>query len=96
MLTSHDLDNFRRASRILGVYSNVNRLRILHRLSQGPCRVGVLEQELGILQPTLSQQLAVLRREGLVHTEKRAKYVWYRLSRGSADGALLMLADIYS
>lgn len=41
--------------------------------------VGELARELGIEQPTLSQQLAVLRREALVATRREGKQIYYRI-----------------
>jgi ArsR family transcriptional regulator len=49
--------------------------------------VGDLEALLDIHQPTLSQQLGVLRREGMVATRREGKKVFYRI----ADPRLLAL-----
>ena len=46
---------------LLKLLGNEDRLLLLCELSQGECGVSELEQRLGIRQPTLSQQLAVLR-----------------------------------
>ena len=35
---------------------------------------------LHVTQPTLSQQLGVLRREGLVATRREGKFIWYQLA----------------
>ncbi|PTQ79904.1 regulatory ArsR family protein [Nitrosospira multiformis] len=56
---------------MLKVLANEDRLLILCQLIKGACNVGELEALLGIRQPTLSQQLTVLRDEGLVTTEKK-------------------------
>ena len=61
---------------------NPDRLKLLCRLSQGECHVGQLEDECGIRQPTLSQQLGVLRRGGLIVPRKDGKQIFYRLSDG--------------
>ena len=45
----------------LKLLANEDRLLLLCQLSQGECSVGELELLLGIRQPTLSQQLCVLR-----------------------------------
>jgi DNA-binding transcriptional ArsR family regulator len=57
------------------------RYRIIECLLGGECNVGEIESVAGIGQPTLSQQLAVLRKAGLVDTRKEAKLVYYRLDR---------------
>ena len=54
------------------------RLRILDLLKGGELNVGEIETASGIGQPTLSQQLAILRKAGLVETRKEAKLVFYR------------------
>lgn len=51
------------ACRLMKVLSNPDRLLLLCQLSQGEKRVGELEELVGISQPTLSQQLGVLREE---------------------------------
>ena len=55
------------------------RLRILEVLRDGERNVGEIEEAAEIGQPTLSQQLGVLRKAGLVETRKEAKLVYYRL-----------------
>ncbi|MNE61283.1 Biofilm growth-associated repressor [compost metagenome] len=61
-------------------------------LSQEESHVGGLEERTGIGQPTLSQQLAVLRREGLVDTRKEGKQVYYRIS---SPQALAVIQTLY-
>ena len=53
------------ACRLMKVLSNPDRLLLLCQLAQGEMRVGELEELVGVMQPTLSQQLGVLRDEGL-------------------------------
>ncbi|GMN04291.1 ArsR/SmtB family transcription factor [Erythrobacter sp. MTPC3] len=54
------------------------RFRIMEVLSGGEHNVGEIEAATQIGQPTLSQQLGVLRNAGLVQTRKEAKMVYYR------------------
>lgn len=68
------------ATRFLKVLANQDRLLLMCRLSEGQCHVSQLEDELDIHQPTLSQQLGVLREEGLVTTRRDGKYVFYTLA----------------
>ena len=81
------------AARLLKVLANPDRLMLLCRLSQGEASVGELEAELGILQPTLSQQLTVLRGEALVETRRDGKYVFYRIASPRALAVLKVLYD---
>jgi DNA-binding transcriptional ArsR family regulator len=65
------------ACRLMKVLSNPDRLLLLCQLSGGEKRVGELEELVGIAQPTLSQQLGVLRDEGLVSTRREGKSIYY-------------------
>jgi len=71
----------------LKALGNPERLLLLCQMSQGEISVGELEAELDIHQPTLSQQLGVLRREGMVATRREGKQVFYSV----ADARLLTL-----
>jgi DNA-binding transcriptional ArsR family regulator len=71
----------------LKALANPERLLLLCQLSQGESSVGELEAQLDIHQPTLSQQLGVLRREGLVEARREGKQVFYSI----ADPRLLAL-----
>lgn len=76
----------------LKVLANEDRLLLLCQLSQGELCVSELEALLDIHQPTLSQQLGVLRAEGVVHTRRQGKNIYYSV----ADAALLeILAVLY-
>ncbi len=57
----------------LKLLANEDRLLLLCQLSQGEMCVSDLEQALGIHQPTLSQQLGVLRNEGVVRRAAKAR-----------------------
>ena len=86
-----DLDAMRQhadeAVLMLKLLGNSDRLLLLCQLVQQERTVGELERLTGITQPTLSQQLGVLRREGAVDTRREGKFIWYRL----ADGRVLQL-----
>lgn len=77
-----------KACALLKVLAHTDRLVLLCRLAQGEFCVGELESDLGIRQPTLSQQLGVLRQEGLVDTRREGKHIYYRLI--SEDAAAVM------
>ena len=65
------------AARLMKALANPDRLMLLCQLAQGESSVSELEAGLGILQPTLSQQLTVLRGEGLVETRREGKHIFY-------------------
>lgn len=80
------------ACRLMKALANPDRLLLLCQLAQeGEMSVGELEAALGILQPTLSQQLTVLRTEALVETRRGGKHVFYRVASGPALAVLKVL-----
>jgi len=80
------------ACNLLKTLANPDRLTILCQLSQGEKRVGELESLLGIVQPTLSQQLTVLREQQLVSTRRDGKNIFYTLS---SSQALAVIKTLY-
>ncbi len=82
-----------RACALLKAMANEDRLLLLCQLAEGERNVGELQANTDIVQPTLSQQLGVLREEGLVDTRREGKYIYYRLA--SADVMAVMQA-LYS
>ncbi|NBW24527.1 MAG: ArsR family transcriptional regulator [Betaproteobacteria bacterium] len=80
-----------KACRLMKVLSNPDRLMLLCQLSQGEKRVGELEEILGILQPTLSQQLTVLRDEELVSTRREGKNIYYQIASPQALAVMNIL-----
>jgi len=81
------------ACRLMKALANPDRLMLLCQLSQGECSVGELEAALGILQPTLSQQLGVLREEEIVQTRREGKHIYYRVHSPQALAVLQVLYD---
>ena len=71
--------------------ANPDRLMLLCELVQGERNVGELEQALGLAQPSLSQQLAVLRDARLVDTRRAGKHIYYRITSTQAVGVLRAL-----
>jgi len=75
----------KRASFFLKAISNQNRLVILCALVDGEKNVSQLESTLGIRQPTLSQQLARLRKDNIVKTRRASKQIYYSLASEEAE-----------
>ena len=92
-----DLDKMKasagNACRLMKVLSNPDRLMLLCQLSQGEKRVGELEDILGIVQPTLSQQLTVLREEELVITRRDGKSIYYQIASPQALAVMNVLFE---
>jgi ArsR family transcriptional regulator len=82
--TGLDIRKIRRAAAdatgMLRLLANEDRLLLLCQLTQGERCVGELEELLEIRQPTLSQQLGVLRTEGVVSTRREGKNIFYSIA----------------
>jgi DNA-binding transcriptional ArsR family regulator len=83
--------NALRASNLLKVLANPDRLLLLCQLSQGEQCVSDLEKLVGIRQPTLSQQLTVLRTEKLVDTRREGKLIYYSIVSNQALAIMKLL-----
>ncbi len=83
------------AAELLRQLGNANRLLILCHISQEERSVGQLEQDLGIRQPGLSQQLAELRQAGLVKTRRESRSIYYSIADQRAEAVMAMLYEIF-
>lgn len=81
-----------RATTLLRALANEDRLLLVCQLVDGEKSVSELEALLDIRQPTLSQQLGVLRAEGLVSTRREGKRIFYSVAD---EKALAMLTTLY-
>ncbi|ELZ5939894.1 ArsR/SmtB family transcription factor [Providencia vermicola] len=82
-------------SSLLKTLGNPDRLLLLCQLTQGEACVSELEASLGIQQPTLSQQLTVLRHEGLVVTRREGKRIYYAIADEKLFTLLNTLYQLY-
>ncbi|MGB4811635.1 MAG: metalloregulator ArsR/SmtB family transcription factor [Methylophilaceae bacterium] len=82
-----------KACGLMRVMANTDRLMLLCQLSQGEKSVGELERLLNIQQPTLSQQLTVLREAELVSTRREGKSIFYSISSQSALAVMQVLSQ---
>ncbi|MGJ7485663.1 metalloregulator ArsR/SmtB family transcription factor [Variovorax sp. LT2P21] len=80
---------------VLKLLANPERLLLLCQLSQGEMCVSDLEQALDIHQPTLSQQLGVLRNEGVVQTRREGKNIFYSVVDPAVLQILALLYRLY-
>jgi len=83
------------ACAMLRSLAHEDRLLLLCRLAQDELCVSELEAELDIRQPSLSQQLGVLRREGLVATRRAGRHIYYRIADPRAGVLLETLHALY-
>ncbi|MDG1096991.1 MAG: metalloregulator ArsR/SmtB family transcription factor [Methylophilaceae bacterium] len=81
------------ATALMKVLANPDRLMLLCQLSQGEKSVGELEVLTSIQQPTLSQQLTVLRENQVVQTRREGKNIFYRVASKPALAIIDVLAE---
>ncbi|RFC36569.1 MAG: transcriptional regulator, ArsR family [Candidatus Nitrotoga sp. LAW] len=81
------------ACRLLKALANPDRLLLLCQLTQGEHCVSDLESLLDIKQPTLSQQLTVLREEELVTTRRDGKQIFYSIASKEATAVMAVLYE---
>ena len=87
-------DNAAQASQLLKALSHPDRLMLLCRLAEGERSVSELEPLVEVYQPSLSQQLGILRREGLVSSRREGKQMFYQVANPDALAVLLSLIHI--
>lgn len=83
------------ACSLLKVLANEDRLLILCHLTQGERNVTEIEELVSISQPTLSQQLTVLRQEGIVNTRREGKYIYYSLASFEIIQIMQTMSKLY-
>jgi DNA-binding transcriptional ArsR family regulator len=89
------MDNAKRAADFLKALAHENRLMILCILAEGETSVGDLEQQLGLRQPTVSQQLARLRADGLVSARRDGKTIYYSVASDEARTIVGAIYDVF-
>lgn len=72
------------------------RIRILETLVKGDRSVQELQEALGLEQPVVSQQLAVLRNQGIVTSEKQGLSVRYSLRDPAIEELLAVARRIFN
>ena len=83
------------ACKLMKVLSNRDRMMLLCEMAKGEKCVGDLEAALDLHQPTLSQQLTVLRKEKLVSTRREGKQIYYSITSKVALSVIALLYRHY-
>ena len=84
-----------KAGGLLKALANSDRLLLLCQMSQGEYCVSELEAMTGIKQPTLSQQLSVLREEQMVSTRREGKQIFYSIASPEAMAVMKVLYELH-
>ncbi|MCB5194802.1 ArsR/SmtB family transcription factor [Deefgea salmonis] len=83
------------ATQTLKILGNEDRLLLLCQMVTGEKCVSDFENLLDIRQPTLSQQLSVLRNAGLVNTRRDGKRIYYSLASQEVQHLIKVLYELY-
>jgi DNA-binding transcriptional ArsR family regulator len=83
------------ASDLLKALANPHRLMIVCQLIDGARSVGQLAAFLGIRDSTVSQHLALMRRDGLVSASRDGQTIWYAINSPEARAVLETLFALY-
>jgi DNA-binding transcriptional ArsR family regulator len=83
------------AEDMLKALANRHRLMILCQLNGGETPVGELAALLGLRDSTVSQHLALLRKDGLVSTRREGQTIWYALASEPVRRLVGTLYEIY-
>jgi DNA-binding transcriptional ArsR family regulator len=89
------LEQAKKASDFLKVLAHESRLLILCMLAEGEKSVTEIERLLALRQPTVSQQLARLRMDGLVATRREGRVIYYSLASEQARVILGAVYDVF-
>ncbi len=84
-----------RASDLLKALSNRHRLLIICQLIDGERSVGDLGEFLGLRDSTVSQHLALLRKDGLVSARRDAQTIYYSIASDPAREVLKTLYQLF-
>ena len=83
------------AETMLKALGNRHRLMILCRLNDGEQSVGDLAAFLDVRDSTVSQHLALLRKDGVVSTRRDGQTIWYALASEPVRRLVGTLYEIY-
>lgn len=87
--------NAARANALVKAMANKWRFLILCHVADGEKSVAELQTRIGLSQSSLSQHLAVLRRDNLVKTRRQAKSILYSLASDEAATMMATLNDLF-
>ena len=79
-IKSARLEDIMELSDLFKVFADSTRLRILHKLFNGPISVGVIADALDMSQSAISHQLKYLKDSNLVKSERDGKSIYYSLA----------------
>lgn len=79
------------AAQFLKMIASPPRLMLLCHMADKECSVGLLAEKTGMRMPTVSQQLSLLRAQGLVQTRRDGTTIYYRMNSQAARDVMDVL-----
>lgn len=94
-----DLKRMERRSRFLATalkaFTADKRIFIIELLAEGDLSVGEICDATGVSQPNVSQQLAVLKKQGLVKSRREGRMIRYRLNKPKLQDLYLQIGTSF-
>ena len=84
-----------RASNLMKALSSETRLLLLCRMSEGEASVTELAEMLAMRPSSVSQQLSLLRKDGLAKTRREGQTIFYSLHGEEAQQVISVLYALY-
>jgi len=84
-------ENAEDAAQFLKMLASAPRLLLMCHMWEKECSVGDLAEKTGMRMPTVSQQLSLLRAQGLVSTRRDGTTIYYRLASTAAQEIMAVL-----
>ena len=80
---------------LLKLLAHPLRMRVLCRIAQGECTVGEIVDQCEAPQPAISQILAKMKSEGLVHARREGKFIHYSIQDPRVGKLMKSLKKIF-
>ena len=74
--------------------ANAKRLEIISILGEGELAVGELAERMGLRLANLSQHLSIMKAKGILDTQRKGVYIYYRLSNPKVTKACNLMKDV--
>lgn len=88
-------DKAAEAAEFMRLFSTPSRLMLLCHIAQQERSVSDIQNDLGLKQPALSQQLAELRQAGLVKPRRESRTIYYSVADERVEAVMGLLFDLF-
>ncbi len=88
------MDKFSNDAKVFKALCDVNRLKILELLREGEKCACELQENVDIVQSSLSYHMKILVESGIVESTHDGKWIYYKISQDGSDKAVEILREI--